>query len=107
AALRTVAIVRYLARGLQLPVDVVVSLAVPMRTLGARDEAPPQALFDRVFNVPFPAAERTFIAGGPGRAYAGLTELTCTGDLLGTRNRDYRRRLAKALTVSEADLTAI
>ena len=93
AALRTVAIVRYLTRGLQLPVDVVVSLAAPMNTLGAGVEVAPQDLFDRVFNVPFTAAQRTFIRSGERNvpeAYAGLTELACTGDLLAARNRDYQ-----------------
>ncbi|GAA3254959.1 hemopexin repeat-containing protein [Dactylosporangium siamense] len=109
AALRVIAIVRHLERALRLPVDVVVSLVAPIPELGAGDDAEPADLFDRVFNVPFVAAEGTVLRGtGPApSAYAGLRELVCVGDILASRNRDVRRRITTALSITEADLAAI
>ncbi|MBE1489282.1 hemopexin repeat-containing protein [Plantactinospora soyae] len=109
AALRTIAVLQHLRRGFDLPVDVAVSLVAPIDTLGFGDGPIPQDLFNRIFNVPFVGAERSVLRASAylPASYVGLAELSCTGDILAPRNADYRRRVAAALSLTEADLTAV
>ncbi|QQQ78159.1 hypothetical protein IOD16_06715 [Saccharothrix sp. 6-C] len=93
AALRVLAVVVHLHRGLDLPVDVVTGLAGPID----------DDLFERVFNEPF-AAERTVIAGPATRPSDGVRVLGVSGDILAPRNKDYRVRVSRAVGLSEADL---
>jgi hypothetical protein len=110
AALRTIAMVTGLQRSSGLPVDVVCSLAAPIDALGFDGTGTSQNLFDRVFNASLiggepiivPAAEEPSPTGQPARRV-----LTCSGDVLAPHNKEYRRRLAGALALSEGDLTTI
>ncbi|OLB74337.1 MAG: hypothetical protein AUI14_23830 [Actinobacteria bacterium 13_2_20CM_2_71_6] len=109
AALQTIAVVIRLGRDCDLPVDVVVSLVAPINTLGIGDEDTPRDLFNRIFNVPFVAVDRTLLRVPaylpPG--YAGLPELVWIGDLLTPGNAGYRRRVAAALGIADGVLVAI
>jgi hypothetical protein len=109
AALRTLAVLVHLRRTLELPMDVVVSLVAPMNTLGFGTDPEPRDLFNRVFNAPFANLERRVITeseyAAPG--YAGMEELTWSGDLLAPRNEAYRRRISAALSLSDGDLATI
>ncbi|MEV8441616.1 hemopexin repeat-containing protein [Actinosynnema sp. NPDC051121] len=96
AALRALAVVVHLHRALDLPVDVVTSLAAVI------DED----LFERVFNEPF-AAERTVIAGPATPVPDGVRVLEASGDILAPRNKDYRVRVSRAVGLSEADLVTV
>jgi hypothetical protein len=96
AALRILAVVVHLHRGLDLPVDVVTALAGPLD----------DDLFERVFNEPF-TAERTMIAGPATRPPDGVRVLSASGDVLAPRNKDYRIRVSRAVGLSEADLTTV
>jgi Salmonella virulence plasmid 28.1kDa A protein len=109
AALRRLAVVRDLHRGLDLPVDVVVSLVAPLPTLGIGNDAAPQDLFDRVFNVPYAAAEQTVLRASAllPPAYQGLPVLACRGDLLADRNAGYLRRVATALGLAPTEVSAV
>jgi Tc toxin complex TcA C-terminal TcB-binding domain/Neuraminidase-like domain/Hemopexin len=109
AALRKLAVVRYLAATLELPLDVACSLVAPMDTLGIGDGDAPADLFDRTFNGRFAEIEGAVVRGSAfvAKAQRRHRTLTCTGDLLAPRNTDFRRRVVRALGLSEADLTAI
>jgi hypothetical protein len=109
AALHTIAVVVHLQRDLDLPLDVVVSLLAPITARGFGTGPEPQDLFDRVFNRPFVATERTFVRGSRYRppGYADLAELSCAGDILAARNAAYRRRITAALSISDGDLAAV
>jgi hypothetical protein len=96
AALRVLAVVVHLHRGLDLPVDVVACLAGPIDG----------ALFERVFNEPF-AAERTMIAGPATQPPEGVRLLQVSGDVLAPRNEEYRVRVSRAVGLSEADLDTV
>ncbi|WP_436762963.1 hemopexin repeat-containing protein [Streptosporangium sp. V21-05] len=108
-ALRHLAVLLHLHRGLDVPIDVAVSLVAPMNTLGAGDGETPRDLFDRVFNVPFATAGAPVILGSARvpHGYAGRPVLACAGDVLATRNRDYRRRVTAALSLTEDELAAL
>ncbi len=95
-ALRTLAVVVHLSRGLALPIDVITSLTGPID----------DDLFDRVFNEPF-ETEHTVIRGPATKVPAGTTVLTIAGDILHPRNKDYRVRVSRAIGLSEADLTIV
>ncbi|HEY0532111.1 MAG TPA: Tc toxin subunit A, partial [Actinoplanes sp.] len=109
AALRVLAVVTWLQRTCDLPVDVVVSLVAPLSVLGVGDGDVPADPYNRIFNVPFVALGGGVVPGpGPLPApYAGLPSLTCAGDVLAPANADYRRRVATAVGLVEADLTAV
>ncbi|NMO53404.1 hypothetical protein HH310_19715 [Actinoplanes sp. TBRC 11911] len=110
AALRAVAVVIWLRRAYDLPLDVIVSLVAPMPVLDAGDEDKDEDeddLFNRVFNLPFPGDP---ILLGPGRlptGWAKLPVLRCAGDMLATANTAYRRRVATAVGLTERDLAAV
>ncbi|MET7422682.1 hemopexin repeat-containing protein [Dactylosporangium sp. NPDC005555] len=105
AALRRIAAVRYLRHGLDLPLDVVVALVAPVNALGIGAAAAPLDLFNRVFNAPYVATDRTVLRGSAHLppAYAGLPELTAPHDLLATGAAAYRRRSG----LTDADAQAI
>ncbi|WP_326558464.1 hemopexin repeat-containing protein [Micromonospora sp. NBC_01796] len=105
-ALRVLAVVLRLRDQLSLPVEVVCSLAAPMDTIGIGPDGNSPDLFGRTFDTGPEGIERSLIWPWPGAAPAGRTELICTGDLLAPANREYRRRLAGALAMAEADLVA-
>ncbi|GAA4198043.1 hypothetical protein GCM10022252_47830 [Streptosporangium oxazolinicum] len=109
AALRHLAVLLHLSRGLDVPIDVAVSLVAPLNTLGAGDGEAPRDLFDRVFNVPFATAGAPVILGSARvpHGYAGRPVLACTGDVLATRNGEYRRRVTAALSLTEGELAAL
>jgi hypothetical protein len=109
AALRKLAVVRYLAATLELPLDVACSLVAPMDTLCIGDGDAPVDLFDQTFNGRFAEIEGAVVRGSAfvARAQRRHRTLTCTGDLLAPRNTDFRRRVVRALGLSEPDLTAI
>ncbi|MEU8379320.1 hemopexin repeat-containing protein [Streptosporangium sp. NPDC048865] len=109
AALRHLAVLLHLHRALDVPIDVAVSLVAPLNTLGAGDGETPRDLFDRVFNVPFATAGAPVILGSARvpHGYAGRPVLTCAGDILATRNREYRRRVTAALSLTEDELAAV
>lgn len=115
AGLRAIAVVRWLRQAYDQPVDVVVSLVAPMPVLGVGSGEAPMDLFNRVFNVPFIAAEagpvrRTAVLRGPGylpAGYAGRPELRCDGDLLAAENAAYRGRVATAVGLAERDLAEV
>lgn len=111
AAIRTIAVIKQLHDHYELPVDVACSLVRPINTLGIGDDKTPQDLFNRVFNVKFADIDKAYIAGAsfiPARyATSGYTRLACAGDILSFNNKEYRRRLSKALLLSERDLTFI
>ncbi|GLW09367.1 hypothetical protein Misp01_44960 [Microtetraspora sp. NBRC 13810] len=107
-ALRHLAVLLHLHRGLDVPIDVAVSLVAPLNTLGAGDGEAPRDLFDRVFNVPFAAGSPVIL--GSARVPYGYAErpvLACTGDILATRNKEYRRRVTAALSLTEDELAAL
>ncbi|GAA3573423.1 hypothetical protein GCM10022419_062990 [Nonomuraea rosea] len=108
-ALRHLAVLLHLRRGLDVPIDVAVSLVAPVNTLGAGDGETPKDLFDRVFNVPFATAGAPVIRGSARvpYAYADRPVLACAGDVLATRNKEYRRRVTAALSLTEDELTAL
>jgi hypothetical protein len=109
AALRTIAVVLDLHRGQNLPVDVVCGLVSPISTSGAGADGPPQDLFNRVFNAPFVATERTVISVSADLppSYADLRRLAATGDLLAAQNREYRVRVAAAVGLTDAGIAAV
>jgi hypothetical protein len=92
AALRVLAVVVHLRRGLDLPVDVVAGLVAPIDG----------DLFDRVFNEPFLTTERTVIMGPATQPPDGVRLLSVSGDILAPRNKEYRVRVARAVGLSEA-----
>ncbi|MFF5229691.1 hemopexin repeat-containing protein [Dactylosporangium sp. NPDC000521] len=106
-ALRRIAALRYLQRGLDLPLDVVVALVAPVNALGTGAGTTPLDLFNRVFNVPYVATERTVVKGSAHLppAYAGLPELAAPHDLLGSAAGAvaYRRRTG----LTDADVRAV
>jgi hypothetical protein len=83
-ALRILAAIMWLQKGLDLPIDVVCALVAPMNTIGLGDEDRPGNLFGRVFGAP--------------PAY--------TGDILAELNRPYRQWLTRVLGLTEADIVA-
>ncbi|MGH3927168.1 MAG: hypothetical protein ACRDTT_30600, partial [Pseudonocardiaceae bacterium] len=109
AALRIIAVVIHLQRSYEFPIDVVCSLLGPINTMGVGDENTPQDLFNRTFNVPFTALERTVIRvpAYPPPVYTDLQVLPSSGDILGMHNKEFRSRVARALAMSEGDLTEI
>ena len=109
AAVRTLAVVRHLAVTLDLPVDVVCSLVAPVDTLGIGDGDAPADLFDRTFNGRAAEVETAVVRGSGfvARAHRHHRALTCTGDLLAPRNADFRRRIVRALGLSETVLAEI
>ncbi|MEU4233734.1 hemopexin repeat-containing protein [Nonomuraea sp. NPDC026600] len=108
-ALRHLAVLLHLHRGLDVPIDVAVSLVAPMNALGAGDGETPEDLFDRVFNVPFATAGAPVILGSTRvpYGYADRPVLTCAGDILATRNKEYRGRVTAALSLTEDELAAL
>ncbi|MGH3937742.1 MAG: Tc toxin subunit A, partial [Pseudonocardiaceae bacterium] len=109
AALRIIAVVIYLQRISELPIDVVCSLAAPITTMGIGDQAAPQDLFNRIFNTPFTGLGQGVIQGSTFTppAYVGRRVLTGSGDLLAARNQEYRQRVAQALAMTGSDITLI
>ncbi|MEU0561553.1 hemopexin repeat-containing protein [Dactylosporangium sp. NPDC006015] len=103
-ALRRIATLRFLQQGYDLPLDVVVALVAPVNALGVGDGDTPLDLFNRVFNVPFVATERTVLRGAAHlpAAYAGLPELAAPHDLL-EKKPTYRQRTG----VADADVQTI
>jgi hypothetical protein len=108
-ALRVLAVVVHLHRTLDLPIDVVVSLVKPINVLGVGDAGTPADLFNRMFNAPFVAHDRTVlrVPAHEFRGYAGLPALTVTGDVLAPANAAWRRRVAAALHTDEKSLEGI
>ena len=100
------AVVKHLAASLDVPVDVVCSLVAPMDTLGLGDGDAPADLFDRTFNGRVAEIERAVVRGSGfvAPSHRGHRVLTARGDLLAPRNTEFRRRLVRALGLSEADL---
>ncbi|MEZ4712470.1 MAG: hemopexin repeat-containing protein [Caldilineaceae bacterium] len=116
AALRTVAVVKQLRDRYELPVDRVCSLLAAMSTEGMGPEKTPQDLFNRTFNDRWTTIEHTYIAplvstesaaNGLPAFFDGCQRLTCTGDILTPNCKPYRLRVAKALGLSDGDLTLI
>jgi receptor-binding and translocation channel-forming TcA subunit of Tc toxin/ABC toxin-like protein/neuraminidase-like protein/hemopexin/virulence plasmid A protein len=108
-ALRAIAVVLWLRRAYDLPVDVVVSLVADVPVLGTGTGDVPADLFNRVFNVPF-TPRGAGVLRGPGYlpvAYAERPELRCTGDILATANAEYRQRVAAAVGLAAPDLAAV
>ncbi len=104
-ALGILAVVRYLHNRLDLPVDVVCSLAAPMDTAGITADAGSTDLFGRTFGTgPASIAQRLI---SPGTVPEERTEPICVGDILAPANREFRRRVAGALAMSEADLATV
>ncbi|HEU5102570.1 MAG TPA: hemopexin repeat-containing protein, partial [Roseiflexaceae bacterium] len=110
AAIRTIAVIKQLHDRYELPIDVVCSFFSPLNTLGIGDEKTPRDLFNRIFNVKFAPIDKMYIAGSKfiSPAYATqYTPLNCSGDLLSFNNKEYRRRLGKALGISDRDIAFI
>ena len=110
AAVRTLAVVRHLAATLELPVDVVCSLVAPMDTLGHRRRRRARGPVRPDVQRPGRRGrgERSSGARGSSRRPTAATgALTCTGDLLAPRNTEFRRRVVRALGLSETDLAEI
>ncbi|MET8989551.1 hemopexin repeat-containing protein [Nonomuraea wenchangensis] len=99
-ALRAVAAVVHLHRTHDLPIDVVCSLVADMEAGGAE---PAQDLFSRTFDD----GQSTVIWPWPGSPPDGRQPLRCPGDILAAHNREYRRRVAVALSLAEDDLAGI
>ncbi|MGH3978762.1 MAG: hemopexin repeat-containing protein [Pseudonocardiaceae bacterium] len=118
AALRTLAVVLELRTRLDLPIDVVCSLAAPMDTAGFAGGVGSPDLFGRTF-APAPAGSgvpaRAVIRPRPDTAPADALwtraaepgELVCTGDVLAPANRPFRQRVSAALGLAEADLVTV
>ena len=108
-AIRIMAAVKQLHDRYELPLEEACSLFGPIDTLGIGDEPAPIDLFNRIFNLKFADIEKTFIPGSAfvPDAYSAYDSLTCSGDLQSLNNKTYRRRLVKALEVSDKDLTFI
>jgi hypothetical protein len=108
AALRTIAALVAVGRSCSgLPMDVVCSLVAPLDTTGLDGAGTSPSLFDRVFNPPATAAEPVLVPTAPDPAANGRRVLACTGDILAPRNKEYRRRVARALGLSDNDLVAV
>ena len=76
--------------------------------LAARQIAPAD-LFNRTFNGRFAEIDGTVILASAfiTPAYRRYRRLTCAGDVLAPRNKEYRQRVARALGLSETGLGEI
>jgi hypothetical protein len=108
-AIRTLAVVKHVASTFELPIDVACSLLAPMNTLGIGDGDAPADLFNRTFNGRFAEIDGTVILASAfvAPAYRQYRRLTCAGDVLAPRNKEYRQRVARALGLSETGLGEI
>ncbi|HEY8114571.1 MAG TPA: hypothetical protein VII16_17240 [Actinomycetes bacterium] len=109
SAIRTLAVVKHVASTFELPIDVACSLVAPMNTLGIGDSEAPADLFNRTFNGRFAEIDGTVILAPAfvPPAYRQYRRLTCAGDVLAPRNKEYRQRVARALGLSETGLGEI
>lgn len=116
AALRTIAVVKQLRDRYELPVDRLCSLFAPINTVGMGDEKTPHDLFHRIFNVRWTPIDHTYLLPWDSKDSANhplppflkdCTRLTCNGDILSLNGKPYRLRVAKALGMTDADITAV
>ena len=108
AAVRTLAVVRHLAVTLDLPVDVVCSLVAPSTPSGSAT-ATPRRTCSTGRSTGGPPRSRGPSSGARGSSHGptATTARSPPGDLLAPRNADFRRRIVRALGLSETDLAEI
>lgn len=66
-------------------------------------------MFNRIFNSKFATIEKKYISVSQfiPNDYSDYTLLTCSGDILSLNNKEYRKRLGKALNITEKELIYI
>lgn len=111
-AIQTIAVVKQVQDRFDLPIDECCALVVAMNNNGLGNEKEPIDLFNRVYNNSFTDFDPKYILG------SGLTPMVysdskkyqamwASGDILSPENADYRKRIGKALHISERNLVMI
>ncbi len=108
-AIQRIAIIQKLRTTFELPIDEVCAFFSNINSLGIGNEDESIDLFNRLFNENYAQIDQKFIKGAQflPEAFSEYEELRCFGDVLSIENKIYRKRLTKALHISEKSLTTI
>ena len=111
-AIQTIAVIKQIQDRFDLSIDECCALVVTMNNIGLGNEEEPIDLFNRVYNNSFTDFDPKYILGSGfvPMAYSDSEKyqaIRAPGDILSTENADYRKRIGKALHISERNLVMI
>lgn len=110
-ALKKIAVVKHFNQVYDLPVAIICAFFSPVNTVGVGNEAEPADLFNTIFNKKYTPIDQQYILGSQLKPIQyeddQFSELGYAGDLLSDHNKIFRKRLGKALHISDSDLTFI
>ncbi len=110
-AIKKIAVITNLASKYELEIPRVCALFGSINTLGHGNYDKPVDLFNSVFNAKYTPADSYFLLGDeiiPEQYYGnGFHELQYTGDVLSDQNKAFRKRLEKALHISEKNISLV
>ncbi|MEL6674448.1 MAG: Tc toxin subunit A, partial [Bacteroidota bacterium] len=107
-ALNIIATLKYISDTYEMPIDKVCVLGGLISHTGLGHGQEPMDLFNRVFNVPFVSFDKTYLQAGSHlheeyAEYSLLASSASAPDILHTDNKDLRKRIQKALSISDSD----
>ena len=110
-AIQKIAVIKQLHDLYELPFDVICSFFSNINIRGVGNEKKPQDLFNRIFNLRFADIDKKYILVSefiPNLYSTSIyNQLSCSGDMLSSKDKEYRVRLSKALSITEKDLIHI
>ncbi len=108
-SIQIIATVKKIHDHYEIPIDIVCSFFSDINIIGIGDDDEPQDLFNRIFNSKFANLEKKYISVSQfiPDEYSSYTRLTWSGDILSLHNKEYRKRLCKALDITEKELIYI
>lgn len=110
-AIKKIAVITHFHQTHELSIARVCALFGNLNTLGYGYEEKPADLFNYIFNVAYTPADRYYIAVTPllPKQYSdkGYKELSFSGKLLDEHNKPFRKRLSRALHLTDKNLTYI
>ena len=103
-AITSIAMIKHFAANFDIKIDEACALISTINNHGFGEDEDPADLFNRVFNGICAKTDKRYLGHLEPEQYLGFTRIEPDGKILDLGNKDYRNRIARALSVSQKQL---